>query len=226
MNVAILPAAGLSRRMGEPKLLLPWRGRPLIEHVLSVWTAAVEHVAVVVRRDDHALADHCRAPGVLLVQPAVDPPDMKASVQAALLAVEKELQPSPTDGWLLAPADLPRLSPSIIERMLAARRRDPHSVHIASFDGQRGHPLAAPWRLAADVHRLGTNQGVRDLLSSWPVVAQPCDSDAVLTDVDTPTQYRKLFDADREVATDVGDSQNVEDIERQAQGPSSDEDRT
>jgi molybdenum cofactor cytidylyltransferase len=37
---AIIPAAGESRRMGEPKLLLPVNGRPLIAHTISAWLSA------------------------------------------------------------------------------------------------------------------------------------------------------------------------------------------
>ena len=36
----IVLAAGSSRRMGRGKLLLPWRGRPVLEHVLRAARAS------------------------------------------------------------------------------------------------------------------------------------------------------------------------------------------
>ena len=42
---AVIPAAGLSRRMGRPKLLLPWQGSTVVEHLL----AALAHPRVVAR---------------------------------------------------------------------------------------------------------------------------------------------------------------------------------
>ena len=78
---AIVPAAGRSATMGEPKLLLPWTGRPLIEHVLSEWRASrASRMIVVVHPDDVALADVCRGNEANVVVPEVPPPDMKSSV--------------------------------------------------------------------------------------------------------------------------------------------------
>ena len=58
----VIPAAGRSVRMGEPKLLLPWRDGTLIEHVLAQWLASrVACVTVVVHPDDQELAAVCRA---------------------------------------------------------------------------------------------------------------------------------------------------------------------
>src|SRR5215510_6797170 len=40
MNSAIILAAGQSKRMGQPKMLLPWGNVSVIEHVISVFAAA------------------------------------------------------------------------------------------------------------------------------------------------------------------------------------------
>src|SRR5262245_32414020 len=88
---AIVPAAGPNVRMGEPKLLMPVAAQPMIAHTLRAWQdSRVDQVFVVVRPGDHALiaavngesrADNAR---VEVVVPPVAPPDMKASIQAAL----------------------------------------------------------------------------------------------------------------------------------------------
>ena len=57
--IAIVPAAGLSRRMGEPKLLKHFDGAPLINHVLNAWLASgVQRVVVVVREENTDLREH------------------------------------------------------------------------------------------------------------------------------------------------------------------------
>ena len=57
----VIPAAGRSVRMGEPKLLLPWRDGTLIEHVLAQWLASrVACLTVVVHPEDVELAAICR----------------------------------------------------------------------------------------------------------------------------------------------------------------------
>lgn len=58
---AIVPAAGLSRRMGQAKLLLPWGQATVIEFVLARWCASqVERIVVVARRGDEPLHDRIR----------------------------------------------------------------------------------------------------------------------------------------------------------------------
>ena len=55
---AIIPAAGRSQRMGQPKLLLPWRNSTIIEHVLAAWRASqVSHMLMVVHPADRQLAE-------------------------------------------------------------------------------------------------------------------------------------------------------------------------
>lgn len=49
MIYGLVLASGLSRRMGRDKLLLPWHGRPLLEHVLTnVAQAPLDEVLVVI----------------------------------------------------------------------------------------------------------------------------------------------------------------------------------
>ena len=39
-SFAVVPAAGRSRRMGRPKLLLPWGESTIIQQVLGAWRAS------------------------------------------------------------------------------------------------------------------------------------------------------------------------------------------
>jgi len=48
MISAIILAAGASRRMGQPKMLLPWGKVSVLEHVISVFAGAgIEDILVV-----------------------------------------------------------------------------------------------------------------------------------------------------------------------------------
>ena len=113
--------------MGRPKLLLPWRGKTVIETVLGAWRASgVSHVVMTVRAEDVELAALGRAAGAETVVVSPPPPDMKASVLAGLDYLADKYQPQPIDAWLLAPADMPLLSPQVIDVLLAAwRARQP-----------------------------------------------------------------------------------------------------
>ncbi|MCA9202986.1 MAG: NTP transferase domain-containing protein, partial [Planctomycetales bacterium] len=119
-SFAVVPAAGESRRMGRPKLLLPWGDSTVIQTVLAAWQASrVDRVLVVVRPDDAELAEVCGRAGATVVVPGESPPEMKRSIQLALHEIHDRHAPTDADAWLLAPADMPRLSTTIINRLIA-----------------------------------------------------------------------------------------------------------
>ncbi|MFT5328319.1 MAG: molybdenum cofactor cytidylyltransferase, partial [Planctomycetaceae bacterium] len=81
---AIVPAAGLSRRMGQPKLVMDLGGKTVIERLLTTLShPAVTETVVVFRRGDDDLANAINSAdsvNVQNVQPEIDPPDMRTSV--------------------------------------------------------------------------------------------------------------------------------------------------
>lgn len=192
-SFAVIPAAGLSRRMGRPKLLLPWGDQTVIEAVLDAWQRSnVSHCVVVVRPGDAELARVCAGCSVDLVVPPEPPPEMKLSVSAGLAHIASRYRPQPGDVWLLAPADMPQLTPQRIDRVLSAHDpRDP-AIIAPTFQGRRGHPVLFPWPLAKRVERLGAEEGVNALLDQAPTRALACDAWGELSDLDTPEDYRRL----------------------------------
>lgn len=215
---AIVPAAGKSRRMGQPKLLLPWRGATVIAHLLHAWRSSrVERVVVVVRRGDedllaairHSVANDSSLSGeggseasdagrplaaVDLVLPPVDPPDMKDSVRAALEHIEQAYRPTGDDVWLLAPADTPTLSTSVIDGLLAAVRSPQTSILVPTAGGRRGHPSLFSFRLASAVANLSEQEGVNAILGRELVEEVELGTGALAPDFDTPDEYARLVE--------------------------------
>jgi molybdenum cofactor cytidylyltransferase len=195
---AIVPAAGKSTRMGEPKLLLPMSGGTLIEQTLAVWrTSRVEKVVVVVRPDDRELANLCRSCGAEVVIPPVAPPEMKDSVQYGLKHIEANFAPSAEDAWLLAPADMPNLSPRLIEALISAHDKKKSQILIPTLCGKRGHPVLFPWSIAGEVYSLSADEGLNTLRQRHEAQEVPCDSletagGSAFSDIDTPEDYARL----------------------------------
>jgi molybdenum cofactor cytidylyltransferase len=206
---AVVPAAGNSVRMGQPKLLLPVSGQPLIWQTLAAWAASdVSHIVVVVRPDDEALANSLRefevqgskfkAAGRLdVVIPPSPPPDMKASLQAALTHIQQQYSPTGDDAFLVAPADMPNLSTPIINRLLARHSGDNAVILGPTIDGRRGHPVLIPWPLTPEVFALQADEGLNTIIDSQTVELVPCDdlagaSESPFADIDTPDEYQQL----------------------------------
>ncbi len=190
---AIVPAAGRSVRMGQPKLLLPCGRQTVIERVLSAWRASlVNATIVVVHPEDESLAELCRSAGAEVVVADPPPPDMKASVSRGLQYIAATFQPTDCDAWLVAPADMPRLSAAVINRLLAQFRPLEPAVLVASHQERRGHPVLLPWSAAAAVGRLRHDEGMNALLDHFAWRQVECDDDSIFADLDTPHDYKSL----------------------------------
>src|SRR5688572_28966504 len=176
-HFALIPAAGHSTRMGAPKLLLPLSGQPLILHTISAWQRSkVDRIIIVIRPGDEALVAAVSSTNLDIVIPATPPPDMKASLQAALLHIEQRYQPTDSDAFLVAPADMPSLSTPIINRLIDQHASSPsHQILAPSLHGVRGHPVLIPWSLAAQVHSLPPTAGLDSLVHRQPPRLVACE---------------------------------------------------
>jgi len=208
-SFAVVPAAGNSLRMGQPKLLLPVGGQPLIWHTLTAWVRSnVSRIVVVVRPDDEALANCLRefevqgstfkAAGRLdVVIPPSPPPDMKASLQSALTHIQQQYSPIGEDAFLVAPADMPSLSTLIINRLLRWHSGDNAVILAPTIAGRRGHPVLLPWPMASEVFALQSDEGLNAIIDRQQITFLPCDdltnaAESPFADIDTPDEYQQL----------------------------------
>ncbi len=118
---------------------------------------------------------------------------MKDTVRAGLRYIHDHFHPSADDVWLLAPADLPHLSPKTIDAVLAAHEAAAPAIVAPRQGDRRGHPVLLPWPLAAEVEKLGEGAGVNQLLRRHSVreIVLPA-SPTELQDLDTPEDYERL----------------------------------
>lgn len=190
---AVLPCAGRSARMGRPKLLLPWKGRLVIEAVLDAWRSSrVEEIVAVVHPDDHALAKVCRSHGATTLAPDAPPPDMKASIQFGLQWLSAHRRPTEADVWLTAPADMPLLPGEAVDLLLAAHHPSAPGILAPTYQGRKGHPVLFPWPLVTEVLSLPADKGLNLITSRQPVVEIDCPWPGILADLDTPDDYQRL----------------------------------
>ncbi|MCC3290176.1 NTP transferase domain-containing protein [Arthrobacter sp. zg-Y1110] len=150
-TTAVLLAAGAGRRLGRgPKALLPFRGRPLIEHQVEVLLAGgcAQVVAVLGAGSTEILASVRLQDAVPVVNPQWEL-GMGTSYRCGILAA---LAREPETSVLVALVDQPGLTPAVVSRVLASGR--PGRIAAAGYrrpDGElrRGHPVLFDASLAA-----------------------------------------------------------------------------
>lgn len=192
---AVIPAGGLSRRMGRPKLLLPLDGKTVIRRVLETLNGAgVSDAHVLVREDDDELqAEVSRCNATIVTTPRATR-DMRGSVELLLASIERAHQPDSRDGWMLCPADHPVLDAGVVARLIRAWRGSGRGIVVPVHNGRRGHPTILSWRYAGLVGEIPPDRGINWLLHNHrgDVHEEPVENAGILTDLDTPTDYQRL----------------------------------
>jgi molybdenum cofactor cytidylyltransferase len=191
---AIIPAAGRSTRMGQPKQLLPVGDRPMLEWVIeTVLQGHIAGLCVVTSSDvDEALLLGEDPRYVLAIND--DPTsEMLDSVRLGLEALTHACDVTDTDGYLVCPGDMPLVLAEDVEAVTYEYRRHPQCIAIASHGGRRGHPMAFPAALASELATL-CERGLNALPDLHPgrVRLVERDSDGVLRDVNTPAEFERL----------------------------------
>jgi molybdenum cofactor cytidylyltransferase len=195
MIFAVVPAGGLSTRMGRPKLALPLGDRTVIEHVVSAMRGGgCDHVLVVVGSHVPQLVTLAESAGAQVCPLTGPTPDMRATVEHGLRWLEQRFHPRPEDAWVLAPGDHPTLDAGIVRRLIAEYAREAYRVVVPTFDGRRGHPSVIAWRHVERLHLHPEGQGLNTYLRTLGghVRELPMADDNVLLDLDTPDDYERL----------------------------------
>ena len=193
--VVIVPAAGHSRRMGQPKLLLPLGDRPVIARLVEAFDhPSVLDVLVVIRPDDAVLAEAAAAAGAVVVRAPEPPPDMKASVRWGLDEMTKRWGAGEIDGWMLVPADHPVLDADLVGQVAEAWSVNRPPVLVPTHDGRRGHPTVFGVGLAPEVESIPDDSGLNWLVARCGEEVEEVElgRPEVLLDLDTPEQYEAL----------------------------------
>ncbi|MFI6447096.1 NTP transferase domain-containing protein [Kitasatospora sp. NPDC050543] len=185
----VLAAGGGSRLGGRPKALLPYRGRPLVEHAVAVVRAGgCEDVTVVLGAARERVRAGTELPGCRLIDNPLWESGMGSSLRAGLQAL-----PAGLAAVLVMLVDTPGVTPQAVARLLAAHRAGAE-LAAAGYDGRRGHPVLVGARHFAEAAAGATGDaGARALLAAHPdeLVLVECGDVAVPDDLDTPADLAR-----------------------------------
>jgi molybdenum cofactor cytidylyltransferase len=194
MLSAIVPAAGMSTRLGRNKLLLSFKGQPLIAHAVDTLMASkVDDIIVVLGHE----ADQVRAAignkGVRFVENPDYRLGLSTSVRAGFAAV-----PVQTTGIMIYLADQPLLEAGEVDfliRAWAEAGKSNKSIVVPLFRGQRGNPVMVKATYKASLLAITGETGCRRLIKQNPdqVLTVEMETDHVVRDIDTIEAYHRLI---------------------------------
>ncbi len=186
---AIVLAAGESRRMGQPKLLLPWGQTTVLGQVIeTLRQAGIDDVLVVTGAGreamEHVAARHAAR---TVFNEAFSGGEMLSSIQCGLRA----LLPG-TRAALICLGDQPQVREETVRRICAAYRETEARLVIPSYRKRRGHPWLAARPLWEEFLALPASATPRAFLQAHSGDVRYVQADAsILQDLDTPEEYAR-----------------------------------
>lgn len=192
MIAGVLLAAGRSQRMGQPKLLLPWRGVPLVRFMVQqILQARIDELIVVVgHRAEHMIAA-LDGLNVRIVHNQDFLDGQSTSLRAGIAALD-----SATSAALVLLADQPLLQPQTIDALIEMYRRDRPAIVVPRHAGQRGNPVLFDHSLFPELLAIGGDQGARGVIKAHEsgICWLDTTDGGILLDIDTPDAYSALIE--------------------------------
>jgi molybdenum cofactor cytidylyltransferase len=190
---ALILAAGASSRMGRPKQLLDWAGRPLVRAAAEVALAARLHPLLVVVGGAEA-----EVAGALAGLPLriIANPDYAAgqstSLRAGIAALDHD---DDADAVVVLLGDQPFVTAAIVERLVAEWQASGAAIVAPTYAGQRGNPVLFARALFPDLLAVQGDQGARAVLAAdrARIRLVAFDDPRPLADIDTPEDYERLL---------------------------------
>jgi molybdenum cofactor cytidylyltransferase len=202
---AVVLAAGMSRRMGRPKALLPLAGLPLIVRVVEP-IISVDSIEPIVVVTGHHADQVTRAMDGCDVQFAHNPEyavgGMLSSVKTGVRAVANHC-----DAFFLVLGDQPLVRAETYREMQSRWREAtaetpwcvdrgfaPSRMIQPTFDGCHGHPILLSSDSIDAILALPPDATLKDYTHHISKLEVPVDDPGILADIDTPEDYDRAVE--------------------------------
>ena len=186
---AVVPAAGMSTRMGSPKQLLPFGDKTILQTVVdTLLEAELDGVMVVLGHYAEAVRESLGERPVDFHVNSNYRNGMFSSILCGICAL-----PGSANAALIALGDQPRIAGEVVRRVVAAYREGEKGIVIPTVEGERGHPaLVDLQKYGAEIAGLSGEAGLKPVMRGHPgdTLELPVDDVRILRDIDTPEDYR------------------------------------
>lgn len=190
MISAIILAAGRSKRMGEPKMLLPWGKLTVIEQVVTTFINAGTEEVVVVTGGAREQVETALEPYPVrsVHNPHYATEEMLASLQCGLKTLSDNAEAA-----LVGLGDQPQVQESTIRLVSESYLEKKTGLVVPSFEMRRGHPWLVARRLWNELLALRSPSSPRSFLNqhAQEIHYVQVNTVSILADLDTPDDYKK-----------------------------------
>ena len=197
---AMILAAGESRRMGQPKLLLPFGEKTIIETVVGkVVSSKVDNTLVVLGSEQEKVEEKIKNFSVKIAFN----PDFRSGMLSSVLCGFKTL-PEDTQAVVVVLGDQPSVSKEVIDKIVDAYQKTGKGIVLPVYEKERGHPVLINMKYREEVEALDPDVGLRGTVYSHPedILEVDVDTPSILQDIDDEADYKKELESKEKVSSE------------------------
>ena len=199
--IAVVLAAGLSRRMGEQnKLLLTIGSQTMIEKVVdTVLQSNVEETIVVLGHEAIKIQRVLRGKSVKMLKNTLYQFGMTTSIKAGIQVASTDVA-----GYMIVLGDLAQIEVSELNLMIEAfgaaiedekqgqEEEEKTPIVIPTFEGKRGNPVIFSVHFREVILKHSEMNGCKGIVEAneEQVIEVEMSQDHILKDIDTPEDYK------------------------------------
>ena len=164
MISAILLAAGQSKRMkGKNKLLLKYKRKTLINHVLkSLIESKVNKIIIVLGHEGRKIKKIAlKSKKIIFVFNSNYAKGISTSIKCGLKKISKK-----NIGFLITHADMPLVSKTILNTLCSALKSKNKEIFVPVYKRKIGNPLAFKYSMIKSLKKIKGDRGAKKLIRS------------------------------------------------------------
>lgn len=186
---AMILAAGESKRMGKPKLLLPFGEKTIIEIIVAtVVSSKVEQTLVILGSDREKTEEKIKNYPVKIVYNRDFRGGMLSSVQCGFKSLPEE-----TRAVLVVLGDQPKISTTVINKLIDAYKSSGKGIVLPVYKKERGHPVLIDVKYGEEVENLSHEVGLRGTVYNHPedILEVDVETLSIFQDIDSESDYKR-----------------------------------
>ncbi|MCR1975101.1 molybdenum cofactor cytidylyltransferase [Clostridium sporogenes] len=201
---AVIMASGYSTRMGKNKLMLPFKGKPIIEHVIDTIKECNFNEVILVGRENKVL-DIGKKKNILTV---LNTKAYKGQSQSIKLGI---LNTSASNGYMFFTGDQPLLDSYTINSLLNTFTWNNDYIIIPKYKDKVGSPTIFPEKFKNKLLNLQGDVGGKAVINNHTneILFVNLKNGCCLFDIDTSKDYEYILNKNLQQGCDNYDKQHI-----------------